>query len=221
VNRVAFWKFSALVSFTKASSSKVITMILFSVTNAGYSAAGGHARSGFTLIELIMTITVAGILLAIGVPAFQYVTSANRASGEINGLLGDMQFARGEAIKEGQTITICAAANGAPPCLGTTAWQNGWIVFSDVGAPGVFGGNDVLLKMQKTFANTDTLAADNGITSVTFSREGFTSSLPGPVIFRLQTTPVSVNFTRCLSATIVGALSTQIGGQITAEGPLC
>jgi type IV fimbrial biogenesis protein FimT len=183
-------------------------MILFSVTNAGYSVTSPHRGSGFTLIELIMTITIGAILLAIGVPSFKYVTSANRASSEINALLGDMQFARGEAIKEGVTVTICAAANGAPPCLGTTAWQSGWIVFSDFAGTGVFGG-------------TDALTADNGITSVTFSREGFTSSLPGPVIFRLQTNPVNANYTRCLSATIVGALSTQIDGQITAEGPAC
>jgi type IV fimbrial biogenesis protein FimT len=196
-------------------------MILLSMTNAGYPAANRRRRSGFTLIELIMTITVGAILLAIGVPSFKYVTSANRASSEINALLGDMQFARGEAIKEGVTVTICAAANGAPPCLGTTAWQSGWIVFSDFAGTGVFGGTDVLLKMQKTFSSTDVLNADNGITSVTFSREGFTSSLPGPVIFRLQTNPVNANYTRCLSATIVGALSTQIDGQITAEGPAC
>jgi type IV fimbrial biogenesis protein FimT len=195
-------------------------MILLSKTNAGCSAANRRRGSGFTLIELIMTMTVAAILLAIGVPAFRYVTLANRASSEINALLGDMQFARGEAIKEGLTITICAATNGAPPCLGAPAWQSGWIVFSDFAGTGVFGGNDAVLKMQKTFSSTDTLTPDFGITSVTFSREGFTSSLPGPVTFRLQTVPVNANYTRCLSATIVGALSTQIGGQPTAEGPL-
>jgi type IV fimbrial biogenesis protein FimT len=198
----------------------VTSMILFTFSN-GRSATNRHGGSGFTLIELIMTITVAAILLAIGVPSFQYVTKSNQASSEINGLLGDMQFARGEAIKEGQRVTICAAANGAPPCTGTTAWQTGWIVFSDVGAPGVFGGNDVLLKMQKTFSSTDTLTADNAITGVTFSREGFTSTLPGPVTFTLHTAPLNAAFTRCLSATIVGALSTQIGGKTTAEGNPC
>jgi type IV fimbrial biogenesis protein FimT len=196
-------------------------MILFTFTVGRSATVNCRGGSGFTLIELIMTITVGAILLAIGVPAFQFVTSSNRASSEINGLLGDMQFARGEAIREGQTVTICAAAGSAPPCLGTTAWQSGWIVFSDFAGTGVFGGNDVLLKAQKPFSSTDTLTADNGITSVTFSREGFTSTLPGPVIFRLQTNPVNINYTRCLSATIVGALSTQIQNQITAEGPPC
>jgi type IV fimbrial biogenesis protein FimT len=180
-----------------------------------------RGQSGFTLVELLMTMTVAGILLAIGVPSFKYVTSANRASSEINGLLGDMQFARGEAIREGQTVTICSALNGAPPCTGTTSWQTGWIVFSDTATPGVYGGNDVLLKSQKTFSGTDTLTADHAITAVTYSREGFTASLPGAVTFTLHTTPVSANYTRCLSATIVGALSTQIGGNLTAEGAAC
>ena len=196
-------------------------MIMYSVNHACPAAGNQHFKSGFTLLELMMTITVAAILLAIGVPSFQYVTKSNQATSEINGLLGDMQFARGEAIREGQRVTICAAANGAPPCALTTAWQTGWIVFSDVGVPGVFGGNDVVLKVQKTFSSTDTLTADFAITGVTFSREGFTASLPGPVTFTLQTTPVNAAFTRCLSATIVGALSTQIGGKITAEGNPC
>jgi type IV fimbrial biogenesis protein FimT len=176
--------------------------------------------SGFTLIELLMTITVAAILLAIGVPSFKYVTSANRASGEVNGLLGDMQFARAEAIKEGQTVTICASANGAT-CSGNTAWQAGWIVFSDTGVIGTVDGTDTILKMQKTFSSTDTFTADNAISRVTFSREGFTASLPGPVTFTLHTAPVNAAYTRCLSATIVGGLSTQVQGKLTAEGVAC
>jgi type IV fimbrial biogenesis protein FimT len=177
--------------------------------------------SGFTLIELMMTLTIAAILLAIGVPSFQYVTRANRAASEINALLGDMQFARGEAIKEGQTVTICAANAAGTQCAGTTAWNSGWIVFSDTGVIGTVDGTDAILKVQKTFSSTDNLTADNGISAVTFSREGFTASLPGPVTFKLTTTPVNAAYTRCLSATIVGALSTQIGGKLTAEGAAC
>jgi type IV fimbrial biogenesis protein FimT len=192
-------------------------MVLFPFAYGNSTRTGRQGGSGFTLVELMMTITVAAILLAIGVPSFRYVTSANRAASEINALLGDMQFARGEAIKEGQTVTICAANAAGTQCAGTTAWNSGWIVFSDTGVVGTVDGTDAILKIQKTFSSADVLNADNGITGVTFSREGFTASLPGPVVFRLQTTPVNVAYTRCLSATIVGALSTQIGGQLTAE----
>ena len=55
--------------------------------------------SGVTLIELMTVVTVIALLIGIAVPSFQYVTNANRLAAEVNGLLGDMQFARGEAIK--------------------------------------------------------------------------------------------------------------------------
>jgi type IV fimbrial biogenesis protein FimT len=177
---------------------------------------------GFTLLELLMTVAIMAILLAIGVPSFKYVTSANRASSEINGLLGDLQFARGEAIKEGQTVTICASANGTS-CSGSTSWDTGWIVFSDAPPLGTIEGNDAILKIQAPFSSTDVLTADRGISSVTFSREGFTQGLGNnAVTITLHTTPVNAPYTRCLSMTIIGALSTQINGAPTAESPnLC
>jgi type IV fimbrial biogenesis protein FimT len=187
-------------------------MILPIRTNQRYWPA--RRAAGFTLLELMLTVSIVAIMLAIAVPSFRYVTTANRASAEINGLLGDMQFARGEAIREGLPITICSSSDGAT-CLGSTAWNSGWIVYT--GASPLVAG--AVLKIQKPFSSVDTLTADNAISSVIFSREGFTASLPGPVIFRLQDSTLNPQYTRCLSATIVGGLSTQIGGQLTAEAP--
>jgi type IV fimbrial biogenesis protein FimT len=62
--------------------------------------------AGFTLLELLITMSVATILLTIAIPSFQYVTNSNRIAGEVNGLLGDLQFARSEAIKEGQYVSV-------------------------------------------------------------------------------------------------------------------
>ena len=181
--------------------------------------AWGHFLAGFTLLELMITLTIAAIVLTLGVPSFKYVTSANRASSEINGLLGDLQFARGEAIKEGQTVTICASTNGTS-CSGSTSWDTGWIVFSDAPPLGTIEGNDAILKIQPQFTGTDVLTADHAISSVTFSREGFTQGLGNSAVtITLHTTPVNAQYTRCLSMTIIGALSTQINGKQTAEGP--
>jgi type IV fimbrial biogenesis protein FimT len=196
-------------------------MMLFTFKSTCSQAAGLRHGSGFTLIELLMTITVASILLAIGVPSFRYVTWANRASGEINGLLGDLQLARGEAIREGQTVTVCASTDGAT-CSNSVNWETGWIVFSDGPPLGAINGNDALLKVQRTFLpSADTLTANHAVTLVTFSREGFAQGLPSAVTFTLHTAPVNAQYTRCLSATIVGALSTQIGGNLTAENNPC
>jgi len=170
---------------------------------------------GFTLTELLVTLTVAGILMAIAVPSFKYVTTSNRASSEINSLLGDMQMARGEAMKEGQFITICASIDGAT-CAGTTTWNSGWILFTGVPP---FALGDTYVKIQRPFSSTDTLTSDHGITALTFNREGIAVNLGQGFTFTLQDAGANAQFTRCLSGTLVGALSTQIGGKPTLETP--
>ena len=64
-----------------------------------------------------MVMAIVAILAAIGVPSFKYVTASNRIASEINGLLGDMQFARSEAVKQGQSVTVCVSTNGTS-CTG-------------------------------------------------------------------------------------------------------
>jgi type IV fimbrial biogenesis protein FimT len=83
---------------------------------------------GFTMIEMLMTIAIATILLSLAIPSFRYVTNSNRIASELNGLLGDLQLARAEAIKEGRTVTVCQSSDGAT-CTDSTSWQGGWIVF--------------------------------------------------------------------------------------------
>ncbi len=129
-----------------------------------------------------------------------------------------MQFARAEAIREGQTVTICPSIDQAS-CSVSTTWQTGWLVYSNTGgAPAPAS----ILKIQKAFSGQDTLQSDNGITSVTFSRDGFAFGLgASPVTFTLHASPSNAQYTRCLSLSIIGALSTQIGGATTAENKPC
>jgi len=174
-----------------------------------------YNTDGFTLTELLVTLSVAGILMAIGAPSFKYVTTSNRASSEINALLGDMQMARGEAMKEGRFVTICASIDGAT-CAGSTAWNSGWILFTGIPP---FAPGDAYIKIQRPFSSTDTLASNHGITAITFNREGIAWNLGQGFTFTLQDAGANAQFTRCLSGTLVGALSTQIGGKPTLETP--
>jgi type IV fimbrial biogenesis protein FimT len=178
------------------------------------------AAAGFTLLELMMTLTVAAILLSIAAPSFRYVTTANRASSEINALLGDMQMARAEALREGVYVTICASTDGAT-CAGATAWNTGWIVFTDAPPLTTLEPGDTLVKIQRPFSSADSLVSDNGIAAITFNREGIVWNLGQGFTFTLHDSTNNAAYTRCLSGTIVGALSTQIGGKTTAEGAAC
>src|SRR5215470_11999907 len=104
--------------------------------------------AGFTFVELMVVITIAAMLIAIGVPSYRYVTNSNRMSAEVNALLGDMQFARSEALREGRTVSICISANGTS-CSSAYTWQSGWVVFSDLNNDGAIGANDPILRVQK------------------------------------------------------------------------
>jgi type IV fimbrial biogenesis protein FimT len=162
--------------------------------------------SGFTMVELMMTVAIGSIVLMLAVPSFRYVTNSNRIAAEVNGLLGDLQFARAEAIKEGRTVTVCVSTDGAT-CTGGVAWQGGWIVFQDPTNLGVVDANETVLRIQKTFSGTDTFAS-SGITSVTFNREGYAAPIANGTIFTLHDSTGNINWTRCLSINLVGQVST-------------
>jgi len=176
---------------------------------------GGQHSSGFTMIELVVVIAIVGILMAIGVPSFRYVTTANRISAEVNGLLGDMQFARAEAIKEGRPVVVCVSADFAT-CNNTNTWQSGWIICSDLNNSGNCDAGDPILRVQKSFASTnstDTFVASGATSALIFNREGFAVGLPGTVTVILHSAPTAVTaYTRCLAISAVGTLNVQLAG---------
>jgi type IV fimbrial biogenesis protein FimT len=161
--------------------------------------------TGVTMIELLVVIAIIGILMGIGVPSYKYITTSYRLSGEINGLLGDVQFARAEAVKEGQNVTVCVSADGLT-CAGTS-WQTGWIVFADPTSALTTNGNAALvLRRQAAFTGSDTFY--NAATgAVIFNREGLASGLlnSGGAVIPLHEATGNLSWTRCLKLSNVGA----------------
>ena len=82
--------------------------------------------SGFTLIELMVTVAVVGILAAVGVPAMTGLIHANRLAAANDNLTAALQLARSEAIRRGASVTVCASTNGTT-CANQAAWTR-WIV---------------------------------------------------------------------------------------------
>ena len=89
-------------------------------------------NSGFTLMELMVTLAVAAVILSIGAPSFTEFRRNNRLTGVGNELLGAMQTARTEAIKRQVPVAVCPSDN--PGDAGATCSAGaftGWIVFVD------------------------------------------------------------------------------------------
>lgn len=78
--------------------------------------------NGFTLIELLIVISIVSITMAIGLPSFQSLIDSTRLTTAANSMVGALQLARMEALKQHKTVVIRKK---------TTGWQNGWSVFVD------------------------------------------------------------------------------------------
>ena len=197
----------AIVSFVQGDPCKLANMETCSKTR----------HIGFTLLELLMTIAVAAIFTAIAVPSFQYVTNANRIAGELNGLLGDLQFARSEAIKEGRNVTVCISSSGpGSGCTGGTSWQGGWMVFSDPTNVGVYDAGETVLRVQPQFTSGDTFTATNAVSIITFNREGYAIGIAAGTLIALHDSTSNTNWTRCLSINLSGLMAS-----LRANGGTC
>jgi type IV fimbrial biogenesis protein FimT len=173
--------------------------------------------TGFTLLELLMTIAIAAIVMALAMPSFRYVTNSNRIAGEINGLLGDLQFARAEAIKEGRTVTVCVSQDDLS-CSGAPSWENGWIVFSDPANVGVVDANELpVLRVQSAFSGGDTFAANNALAVITFNREGYAIGTTNNTLITLHDSTANSNWTRCLSINLSGLLASKKWDGVTCK----
>jgi len=149
------------------------------------------ARSaGFTLVELLIVVSIAAVLVTIAVPSYQWTTSIYRISTEVNGLVGDLQYARSEAIRQGMTVQMCISTDGATCSAATTSWAAGHIV---VTIP-IAGSGQLpnVMRAQAAFAGTDT-ATGGGVTAILFNRDGFAGAPTGPWNgFASLTTPVVI-----------------------------
>ncbi|HEY3658680.1 MAG TPA: GspH/FimT family pseudopilin [Steroidobacteraceae bacterium] len=171
-----------------------------------------RSNVGFTLLELVTVMLIVAIVAAIGLPSFKYVTNSNRMAMEINGLLGDMQFARSEAIKEGLPVTVCASTNAAD-CdagAGNDQWHSGWMIFLDTNGNGVRDTGESVIRIQPAFTSTDTFIADTTFPSVVFNRLGYAATGSATdVTIKLHSTPTNSSWTRCLRITPVGMMNTE------------
>ena len=170
---------------------------------------GSEARErGFTLIELVVTISVAAILMALAVPAFESFLRNDREWTVANSLVMSLNAARSEAIKQDARVSVCPTTDGVS--CSTAAWARGWIVLSSVpGATPVF--------TVPALATGMTLTEASGLTAVTFLSSGMVAAPAGFTVCD----PRGASEARYVQVNLTGSIaSSSTVGQTLAGAPL-
>ena len=90
-------------------------------------------NTGFTLIELMVTLVIVGILVVAGGPLLSTTLQGGQMVASTNELVSAIHITRSSAIKLNKKVTICVSRDGAT-CLNSNKWQQGWIAFVDANA---------------------------------------------------------------------------------------
>jgi type IV fimbrial biogenesis protein FimT len=162
------------------------------------------AQRGYTIIELMITVTVLGILLGVAVPSFLDTVRNNRLISQNNEFIGALNYARSEALKRGGSVSVCSSTDQLT-CSGTTNWTTGWVTFSDPNDNGILDGADVLL--QSTAAGPPEYTLNS--TNLTFVRFGPSGMAPSGIeTFNLVRTGCVGLKARRIAVSVVGRVST-------------
>jgi type IV fimbrial biogenesis protein FimT len=129
---------------------------------------------GFTLVELMVTVIVIGILMSVGIPSFMAMIRGHAVTVASNQALGAVLLARSEAVKREASVVFSTIAGGWTVTAGGTELLRhtvdnddisivsagavaGGVTFNPVGRSTVAFAEDDFLRIR-----VDDLAADDG-----------------------------------------------------------
>lgn len=122
-----------------------------------------------TLIELTVTLAVAGVLLGMGSAGLQDMVARRAVSGALDGLTSDFRYARSEAVKRVAPVTICRSLDQSSCAAGRGDWRGGWIVFVDGGARGSRDADDEVLRVQGAWHGVASIGGINLANTVRYA----------------------------------------------------
>lgn len=134
-----------------------------------------NKSQGFTLVELMITLSVAAILMSIAAPSFTSLIQNNRMSTQYNTLLASLTLARSEAIKRNQRVTACQSSTGNS-CSGSMAnWHTGWIIFVDADRDNIKDPTEEILRVNGALSGGNTLEFDR--VRIAYASDGLAAGL--------------------------------------------
>lgn len=121
-------------------------------------------RNGFTLYELLLSLTLVAIVVGLALPSFDKTIANGRLRAEVDALFHAIHLARQESVIRRQVVSICPSLDGSS-CTASLDWSAGWIMFNNIDRdePPVRDPGETILQVHRVHA-----------VQLTANRRGFT-----------------------------------------------
>ncbi len=126
--------------------------------------------SGFTLLELLVTLALVAVLVGAGAPAFRAVLLNWEMNSAATRLQSDLNYARHAAVDRGDRVTMCPGTERSG-CTGLPEWGHGWIIFGDVDGDRAWQASEPLLRVSPALRGI-TARSSAGRRQLTFFSNG-------------------------------------------------
>jgi prepilin-type N-terminal cleavage/methylation domain-containing protein len=158
-------------------------------------------ENGFTLIELMVTVTIAVVLVTVAIPSLSSVYDKVRSSNSIDSIENSFTFARSQAVSLGVRVTVCPLSGST--C--NTNWINGYSIFIDNAPFGSKESTDTILKEIGAFNTNDFIKSS--FLSFSYTPDGMSTNSASNTINYCPTSKTS-NDSKGFSLSVSGRLQT-------------
>jgi len=140
------------------------------------------SNSGFTLIEIIVVLTIIGIIMGMTVPAMRNFLQRQQLSSQSQDFFTAVNLARSDAIRRGKRVTICQSPDSAT-CTVLGNWDQGWIVFADPNNNATVDAGEELILVHQALSGGSRMSSDDAAvkTHITFNNLGAPSGIGGTI----------------------------------------
>ena len=160
-----------------------------------------HSTIGFTLIEVMVTLLIAGVLAAIAAPSWLSLANGRRAAAGRDEIMQVLQVARTEAIRTRQPQSVNINSTATPPTIAVNSSPARRIGEQSIQNPTL---------LSKLGLSVTGVTPSGGIVTITFDDRGsITTPLGAQGIKLIVSSPANNGAKRCVIVqTILGSMRT-------------
>ena len=133
-------------------------------------------NSGYTLMELMVTLSVIGVLTALAMPnTGEYVDDAQVRSAS-NDLISALQISRAEAVGRNSTTTLCKKNEDSNACVTDGGWEQGWLIFVDADRDATLDSGEEVIQVHDNITGNVVINGTSQVAdAITFRANGRTN----------------------------------------------